>query len=581
MIDITTEKKSKYIDFHLQDKVRAYYEYDIADQFADVLNEYSFDKVFFISEQVIFDIHGHEFLKALQKKNVLHKVLLIGSSEKDKSFSNLEFLCNYLIEHQISKDSIIISFGGGVVGNIVGLAAGLIYRGVRYIEIPTTFMGQTDSTLSNKQAINGASGKNQIGRYYAPLFVWSDLKYLETESPRNIKAAIVEGVKNTFIQDIDLLEELASFIKGKTAFSAKDLYYLFETIAESKNKILEKDPSEKGYAVILEYGHTFGHAIEFLTSGEIIHGEAVAIGMCIAAEISFRLGKLRYEDVKLHYEILYHLIFKDNPVLSLLNGINAESILKCIECDNKRTSSGVKYVILERMGECCNIQGDCQIPVEKSVVVASIEEAFSKIKNSLVQQVWRTAMEEYRNKKEKDTDSILNEYFEGEYDKQIFDSTSLGHIALYLGDYHTEEFNDQLRDYLESIVHYELSGFDYGPSYIAPKQYGTPGWWYSLRLLEDNQELELFTCRSIGEWNKYSEEVKKSLMSHYAVAIDTLEQFDSIVEYMLTQQSIEMIMMTRGDRLGHTYAHFHNLNNNLVLEIIHSTSMHEKAAEYE
>ena len=398
--DVTYEGV-KYIDYNLEDKVRAYYGYDILENFVDVINKYSFDKVFFITEKTVFDIHGEQFVENLKKNNINHNVLFIGSAEKDKTFSNLEYLCNYLIDNKISKDSIIISFGGGIIGNITGLAAGLVYRGVRYIEIPTTFMGQTDSTLSNKQAINGGSGKNQIGRYYAPLFVWSDLKYITTESPRNIKAAIVEGVKNTLIQDVNLLDELVYFIHNKDEFSVKDLYYLFETITQSKNRILAVDSSERGYGVILEYGHTFGHAIEFLTCGKIIHGEAVAVGMCIAAEISYHLGKISQDSVKLHYDIFYNLIFRNNSAIDLLQHLDCESILKEIESDNKRTSSGIKYVILDKIGQCSNVNGDCQVKVDKPVVVSCIEKTFNKIVNFTVEQVWTKTMEEYmltRNK---------------------------------------------------------------------------------------------------------------------------------------------------------------------------------------
>jgi|GEM_PF-556495 len=561
----------KYINLNLQDKVRTYYGYDILDHFINVLKEYSFDKVFYITEKTIFDIHGNRFLDNLKENNIEYNMLLIKSTESDKTLSNLEYICNYLIDNKISKDSIVISFGGGVIGNISGLAAGLIYRGVRYIEIPTTFMGQTDSTLSNKQAVNGGSGKNQIGRYYAPLFVWSDLKYITTESPRNIKAAIVEGVKNTLIQDVDLLDELVGFSKDKDEFSVEDLYYLFETITQSKNKILAVDPSERGYGVILEYGHTFGHAIEFITSGKIIHGEAVSIGMCIAAEISYELGKISCDDVKLHYEIFYNLIFKNNSMIELLEDIEIESLLKEIDSDNKRTSSGIKYVILEKIGECANIQGDCQIDIDQVLIVDCIQKAFSKILSFNMEQVWCKTMEEYQRKKEKNISSILDNYFESEFDKSVFDSTYVGHTALYLGDYHTEKFPDQFSKYLESLVGNKLSHYEFGPSYISPKQYGTPGWWYSFKLVDNAQEVELFTCRHFGEWNEYSEDVKKKLMSHYAIGVDSLEKFNKIVEYMNSIMLVEMIIITKNDKVGHTYAHFRNKKNNCVLEIVYSS----------
>lgn len=374
-----TEKKIKSIKYNLNPIITSYYGYDILDSFVDILNQYVYDKVFFISDETIYNLHGRMFVENLNKHGVDNEVLQIKCTEKDKTFRNANYICNYLIDHKISKDSVIISFGGGVAGNIIGLVAGLIYRGVRYIEIPTTFMGLTDGTLSHKQAVNGDSGKNQIGLYYAPLFIWSDIIYVETETTRNIKAAIVEGVKNVLIQDNDYLEKLTSYIKGKNKFNKDDLYYLFELITQSKNRILERDPTERGYSVVLEYGHTFGHAIEFLTLGNIFHGEAVSIGMCIAAEVSNRLGKISKEDVELHYNILSDLIYKNNKNIGLIKNFTADQILTEIESDNKRTKDGIKYVILDKIGKCSDEDGSFLIKINKDIIIKSITAAFDRI----------------------------------------------------------------------------------------------------------------------------------------------------------------------------------------------------------
>ncbi len=369
----------KYIDYHLEPEVRAYYGYDIVKSFYDILRNYSFDKVFFVSEDNIFHAHGETFVNELILHQVDCEVLLINGSEKHKTLKNVDKICCEMIRRDISKDSIVIGFGGGCVGNISGLVAGLIYRGISYIEIPTTFMGMTDSSLSNKQGVNGYYGKNQIGRYYAPLFVWTDLKYSETESIRNIRAAITEGVKNVMIQDIDIVDKLFSFIKGKKHFSSLELFDLFEMITQSKNRILFRDPSEKDYCVILEYGHTFGHAIEFMTDGRIIHGEAVAIGMCIAAEISYELDKISLEDVEIHYSVLGDLIFCNNENIKILSKLSVSEICDIIKNDNKRTGEGTKYVVLEKIGECSEMDGMWQIRVDEDVVVKAIEKGIRRI----------------------------------------------------------------------------------------------------------------------------------------------------------------------------------------------------------
>lgn len=374
-----TRKGLSCIEYNLTPAVKAYYGYDILEHFVDVLNQYDYDRIYFISEEFVYNLHGKAFVANLTAHNITHEVLLIKSAEKDKTLKNVDYICNYLIDHKISKDSIVIGFGGGVVGNISGLVAGLIYRGVSYVEVPTTFLGLTDSSLSNKQAVNGNSGKNQIGRYYAPLFIWSDIKYVETEQVRNIKAAIVEGVKNALIQDKGLLEELTSFVSAKNKFSADELLYLFEAITQSKNRILAVDPTEKGYSVILEYGHTFGHAIEFLTSGKIIHSESVAVGMCIAAEIGFRLGKISREAVELHYRIFGDLVFRDNKAIKDINNLTTDAVMQVIESDNKRAGAGIRYVVLDDIGRCAEEDGRRLIHVDNELVTLCIEEAFHRI----------------------------------------------------------------------------------------------------------------------------------------------------------------------------------------------------------
>lgn len=564
----TIKKDLKFIEYNLEPSIKAYYGYDILDSFLDVLNQYKYDKIFFISEEFIYNLHGKDFVDNLDAHNVNHEVLLIKCTEKNKTFKNVDFICNYLINHKISKDSVIISFGGGVVGNICGLVAGLIYRGVSYIEIPTTFMGLTDSSLSHKQAVNGDSGKNQIGRYYAPLFIWSDIKYIETESVRNIKAAIVEGIKNTLIQDKGLLEELNSFIKGKKNFDKDDLLYLFEIITQSKNRILAVDPTEKDYCVILEYGHTFGHAIEFLTLGEIVHGEAVAIGMCVAAEISFRLGKISREDVELHYNIFGDLIFKNNKAVKKIKNLTTDAIMQAIQSDNKRTSAGIKYVILEAIGTCAEEDGGWQIQVDKELVVSCMNEAFYKILTFEVEEVLEQAITTYKDKKLETVEAVLDYYFGDKANKELFKDAYIAHTAIYMGDYEDESFIEEVKAYLQNVKDKMIDNLEYGPTYISPKYYGTPGWWFSFHLLSNNSDVELFTCRNYGEWREYSAEKKNTLMSHYAVGVKTKEDFYKIYYTLKENDNLEAFVLTENDVVGHTYAHFKNKETLDVLEVI-------------
>ncbi len=358
----------KMIDFktNLVPDPTYYFGHDIIDQLATLINQTSFDKVFFVTNQVLNDLYVPEISAIFAANNIKHDVIVIKDSEKDKSFTTLEGLCEELVAKTVTKGSIVIGFGGGCLTNIVGLAAGLVYRGIRYIEMPTTFMGVTDSCLSNKQAVNGKQGKNQYGMYYAPIFIFGDTKYLATESVVGRKSAIAEGIKNCLINDAELLNFYDSFLEiDVDNLDPKQLTELAYTIIQSKLEILAQDTSEKAFGMTLEYGHTFGHAMEFFSGGKIAHGIAVAKGMCIAAEISRRLGYLNDEEVAMHYRYFGDKLGLD---LAIPEDISVDQIMATILADNKKTVKGVKYVVLEKLGKCLNPDGDWQICVDEALV---------------------------------------------------------------------------------------------------------------------------------------------------------------------------------------------------------------------
>jgi 3-dehydroquinate synthetase len=362
----------------LKPSVDVYFGIEIPHHLPNVLQHYLFDKVFFITDAPIYDLHGKALCLQLINHGLDVETVLITGDEEHKTFPCLGLLCNELLDRKVTKDSIVIGFGGGLICNIAGLAASLIFRGIKYIEIPTTVMGQTDSSLSNKQAVNGDSGKNQLGTYYAPLFVWSDINYTLTEDTRHVNAAIVESFKNALIQNADLLDS-SSINYPKETYSIEDLAHIFEVTTDSKNRILLKDPTEKGYAVILEYGHTFGHAIEFITNGAIIHGEAVAAGMCIAAEISNKLGLLLDDEIELHYDLLSGFI--NQSLIEMCDSLlSAEQIYLAIQNDNKRNKQGVQYVLLSGIGKCVSNNGTYREYLDKDIVIDGINSFYDKFK---------------------------------------------------------------------------------------------------------------------------------------------------------------------------------------------------------
>jgi 3-dehydroquinate synthase len=337
----------------------------ILQQLPEYLRRHDFDRSFLVTSQKLWGLFGGDVVATLREASIHCEPILIPESESNKSWETLEGLCERLVAAGATKDSLLLALGGGVIGNIVGLSAALLYRGVRFVEMPTTIMSQTDGTLSNKQAINGAAGKNQFGMYHAPLFIWSDCHYVRSEPLRQRLAGVVEGVKNVLISQPNVAAAQAMLDLADDDNRLPDLILL---LVQSKLPIIQRDPTERGYGIVLEYGHTFGHAIEWLSQGQLFHGEAVAIGMCAAAELSHALGHMS-EDFLLHH---YRLLDRLGVPTALPAGIGAEAVYESMLRDNKRTKRGVTYILLSGCGEVIRSEEHYTLPVEPDIVLQTL-----------------------------------------------------------------------------------------------------------------------------------------------------------------------------------------------------------------
>lgn len=345
----------------------------IVEQFPGYLKSHEFDRVFLIAGAKVQKLFGNAVGAALQRAHVRCDPILIDDTERQKNWTTLSSLCEELVTEGVTKDSILLALGGGVLGNVVGLAAGLIYRGIRFVEMPTTVTAQTDSTLSNKQAVNGARGKNQFGMYHAPLFVWADASYPRTEPPRQIKAGIVEGIKNVFISQDDP-STIDPILK---LWRAGDLPGLVLSLIHSKLRILREDPTEKASAISLEYGHTFGHAIEWLAQGKLLHGEAVSIGMCLAAELSHAIGAMSDSLLHAHY---HYLGVELGAPTALPEWMSPEDVYETMLADNKRTGRGLRFLLLRACGQFVRTEDDTQVGADRKLVLRILERSRSSAK---------------------------------------------------------------------------------------------------------------------------------------------------------------------------------------------------------
>lgn len=251
-----------------------------------------------ISNPTIYEIYGRQVEMALEQAGQEVHVVLIPDGEEHKNWNTLNTIFDELLGGHFDRNSLIVALGGGVVGDMAGFAAASFMRGIRFIQVPTTLLAQVDSSVGGKTAINHPRGKNMIGAFYQPIAVEIDTQVLTTLPKRELTAGLAEVIKYGFIEDVEFLRWCRTNVKDLLAGDVQALRYAIQRSCEVKAAVVSEDERESGRRAILNFGHTFGHAIEAgLGYGEWLHGEAVGCGMVMAAELSRQLGYLSADDV--------------------------------------------------------------------------------------------------------------------------------------------------------------------------------------------------------------------------------------------------------------------------------------------
>ncbi len=273
---------------------------------------------------------------------VVHRII-VEDGEQFKTAQTLNEIYTQLISCACDRKSGIVALGGGVVGDMAGFAAATYLRGIPFVQVPTTLLSQVDSSVGGKTAINHPLGKNMIGAFYQPRYVMIDVKTLSTLDKRNFVAGLAEVIKYGMIYDGDFFTWLE---RNSQLLLNQDRKALSEAIVRScqiKARIVEQDEAEVSLRAILNYGHTFGHAVEQLSGyGNVLHGEAVAIGMVVAAKISAHVGNCSVEDV----DRLTALLFKCGLPVQPPNFTLTE--YHDVMCRDKKVQDGVLQMVLNR-----------------------------------------------------------------------------------------------------------------------------------------------------------------------------------------------------------------------------------------
>lgn len=258
-------------------------------------------KLFIVTSPVIWNFHGQTVLASFAETGIQPQVLQVLAGEQYKRFSTLESLAEQMVQHQADRDSVLIAFGGGVIGDLTGFLAAIYMRGIRYIQVPTTALAQIDSSVGGKTGVNLAAGKNLIGAFHHPLAVFADTSVLATLPPAELRAGLQEAIKAGIIRDHDLfsyLEAHADIILGDRPASGSAeltqqaaLRHVIAASVRIKAAVVQADERESGQRMLLNLGHTLGHAVEAATEyRQLLHGEAIAWGMLAATHIAARRG---------------------------------------------------------------------------------------------------------------------------------------------------------------------------------------------------------------------------------------------------------------------------------------------------
>ncbi len=294
--------------------------------------------------------------------------VVLPDGEQYKNLDVLNQVFDQLLTSRFSREVTLIALGGGVVGDMAGFAAACYQRGVPFIQMPTTLLSQVDSSVGGKTAVNHALGKNMIGAFYQPQCVIADTDTLKTLDDRQLSSGLAEVIKYGLINDLNFFEWLEQNIVGLVA---REPALLAEAIARScqdKADIVAEDEREHGARALLNLGHTFGHAIETgMGYGEILHGEAIAIGMVMAADLSRREGWLTEVDVT---RIKALLIAAGLPVETPA-GMTAAGFMELMSVDKKVQAGVIRLVLLKAVGQA--IMSDDYEPAKLAETLAHFE----------------------------------------------------------------------------------------------------------------------------------------------------------------------------------------------------------------
>jgi 3-dehydroquinate synthase len=303
--------------------------------------------IFVVTNTTVAPLYAQRLTKTLETFDKTVRTIVLPDGESYKDWKNLQLIFDDLLKFGADRQTMLVALGGGVIGDMTGFAAASFMRGIRFIQVPTTLLAQVDSSVGGKTGINHPLGKNMIGAFHQPVAVIADLNTLKTLPARELSAGLAEVVKHGAIADAKFLDWIEANSKPLLACDTNAMSHAVLRSCEIKSAVVSADEREGGIRATLNFGHTFGHAIEAgMGYGEWLHGEAVGCGMVLGADLSCRLNYITKAEADRLTKIIQSMKL---PIVPPKFG--GKRYLDLMQVDKKTESGQIRYVVLEKIGK--------------------------------------------------------------------------------------------------------------------------------------------------------------------------------------------------------------------------------------
>ena len=303
-------------------------------------------KLCIVSDSNVARLYADDVAKELEKTGNKVFTYVFKAGEENKNLNTVEDVYEFLIQNHFDRKDMLLALGGGVTGDLTGFAAATYLRGIDFVQIPTSLLAQVDSSIGGKTGVDYHAYKNMVGAFYMPKLVYINVNTVKTLSERQYHSGLGEVIKHGLIRNKAYFEWMKDNKEAVAKREDEALAYMIEGSCEIKRAVVEEDPKEHGVRALLNFGHTLGHSIEKLMNFSLAHGECVAVGSLLAADISCQRGYISEEENK---EIKELYAYFDFPVLP--EELKAEDIVKETRHDKKMEHGKIKFILLDKVGE--------------------------------------------------------------------------------------------------------------------------------------------------------------------------------------------------------------------------------------